>query len=75
VTLLTGWFFLGILAELNVIGRLPGDGVMVAYLLLTSFFLLYVPFSKISHYLYYPFTRTWLGRTMGHRGTFPLVKG
>jgi nitrate reductase gamma subunit len=75
VTMLTGWFFLGILAELNVIGRLPGDGVMVAYLLLTSFFLLYVPFSKISHYLYYPFTRTWLGRTMGHRGTFPLVKG
>ena len=48
---------------------------MVAYLLLTSFFLLYVPFSKISHYLYYPFTRIWLGRTLGHRGTFPLVKG
>jgi nitrate reductase gamma subunit len=75
VTLLTGWFLLGAFAELHILGRVEGDGVMVAYLLLTSFFLLYVPFSKISHYLYYPFTRIWLGRTMGHRGTFPLVRG
>ncbi len=37
---------------------------------LTAFFLVYVPFSKISHYLYYPFTRYFLGRTMGHRGVF-----
>ncbi len=75
VSLLTVWFLLGFFAELNVLGRVEGDGVMVAYLLLTSFFLLYVPFSKISHYLYYPFTRIWLGRTLGHRGTFPLVRG
>ena len=59
ITLLTVWFLLGVFAQLH----------------LTSFFLLYVPFSKISHYLYYPFTRVWLGRTLGHRGTFPLVKG
>jgi len=75
IFMLTAWFFLGGLTELSIIGRLPGEGYAVAYLLLTSFFLLYVPFSKISHYLYYPFTRFWLGRTMGHRGTFPLVKG
>ncbi len=75
VTLLTGWFLLGFFAELHILGRVSGEGVMVAYLLLTSFFLLYVPFSKISHYLYYPFTRVWLGRTLGHRGTFPLVRG
>ena len=43
----------------------------MAYLLLTSFFLLYVPFSKISHYLYYPFTRIWIGRALGHRGSYP----
>lgn len=38
---------------------------------LTAFFLIYVPFSKICHYLYYPFTRFFLGRTLGHRGTLP----
>lgn len=75
IFMLTAWFALGGLTELTIIGTLTGEGLIVAYLLLTSFFLLYVPFSKISHYLYYPFTRYWLGRTMGHRGTFPLVKG
>jgi hypothetical protein len=38
---------------------------------LTAVFLVYVPFSKICHYLYYPFTRYFLGRTLGHRGVFP----
>jgi nitrate reductase gamma subunit len=75
ISMLTVWFFLGALTQLSIVGRLAGEGYVVAYLLLTSFFLLYVPFSKISHYLYYPFTRTWLGRTLGHRGTYPLVKG
>jgi len=75
VTLLTVWFLVGIFAELHILGRVAGEGVMMAYLLLTSFFLLYVPFSKISHYLYYPFTRIWLGRTLGHRGVMPLVRG
>ncbi len=75
VALLTSWFLLGAFAELHLLGKVGGEGVMVAYLLLTSFFLLYVPFSKISHYLYYPFTRIWLGRTLGHRGVFPLLRG
>ncbi len=38
---------------------------------LTAFFLIYVPFSKICHYLYYPFGRYFLGRTLGHRGAMP----
>ena len=38
---------------------------------LTAFFLVYVPFSKISHYLYYPFARYFLGKTLGHRGVIP----
>ena len=75
VSMLTVWFFLGAATQLAIVGTLAGEGYVIAYLLLTSFFLLYVPFSKISHYLYYPFTRTWLGRTLGHRGTYPLVKG
>ena len=48
---------------------------IVLYLYLTSFFLLYVPFSKISHYLYYPFTRWYLGKALGHRGSFPITRG
>ena len=39
---------------------------------LTAFFLFYVPFSKISHYIFYPFTRWYLGKTLGHRGVYPL---
>jgi nitrate reductase gamma subunit len=45
---------------------------LLGYFLLTAFFLFYVPFSKISHYIYYPFTRWYLGKTMGHRGVYPL---
>jgi nitrate reductase gamma subunit len=75
IVMLTVWFALGALTELTIIGKLAGEGYTISYLLLTSFFLLYVPFSKISHYLYYPFTRIWLGRALGHRGTFPLVRG
>jgi hypothetical protein len=48
---------------------------LLVYFFLTAFFLVYVPFSKISHYLYYPFARWYLGRTLGHRGVFPLVRG
>ncbi|MGB8951210.1 MAG: hypothetical protein WCC06_00890 [Candidatus Aminicenantales bacterium] len=44
---------------------------LVLFFALTVFFLVYVPFSKICHYLYYPFLRFFLGKTMGHRGTFP----
>jgi nitrate reductase gamma subunit len=51
------------------------EGPLLAYFFLTAFFLIYVPFSKISHYIYYPFARWYLGRTLGHRGVYPLVKG
>jgi len=72
---LTVWFAIGVLAMLYLGGALEGEGYMVAYLFATSFFLIYVPFSKISHYLYYPFTRFWLGRTLGHRGSMSTIKG
>lgn len=45
---------------------------IIMYYFVTSFFLVYVPFSKISHYIFYPFSRWYLGRTMGHRGVYPL---
>jgi nitrate reductase gamma subunit len=68
--LLTAWFALAFFATPNNIE--DGQGVLIAYFILTAFFLIYVPFSKISHYLYYPFTRYYLGKTMGRRGVYPL---
>ena len=74
VTMLTGWFLSGALAQAHIFGLLPNQWIMVVFLAATSFFLMYVPFSKISHYLYYPFTRYWIGKTLGHRGSMPAQK-
>lgn len=68
--LLTVWFAFAFMAAPN--NTAGGEGIMMTYFLLTAFFLMYVPFSKISHYLYYPFTRTYLGRHFGRRGVFPI---
>jgi hypothetical protein len=70
LTLMILFFAAGFLAVPNRPGR--GEGPLVAFLALTAFFLVYVPFSKICHYLYYPFTRYFLGKTLGHRGVYPL---
>jgi nitrate reductase gamma subunit len=71
--LLTVWFFFAFLAVPN--STAMGEWHLLTYFILTAFFLVYVPFSKISHYLYYPFTRYYLGKTLGYRGVFPLVRG
>ena len=68
--LLTVWFFFAFLAVPNNIES--GEWHMLTYFILTAFFLVYVPFSKISHYLYYPFTRYYFGKSMGYRGVYPL---
>lgn len=73
LALLTVWFFFAFLSVPNRTDT--GEWHLLSYFFLTAFFLVYVPFSKISHYLYYPFTRYYLGRTMGHRGVFPLRRG
>ena len=70
LALLTVWFASAFFAVPNDISG--GEGPMLTYFLLTAFFLVYVPFSKISHYLYYPFTRYYLGRSLGHRGVYPV---
>jgi nitrate reductase gamma subunit len=69
--LLTTWFFFAFLAVPNSLEN--GETIMLVYFILTAFFLIYVPFSKISHYLYYPFTRYWFGKSMGYRGIYPIV--
>ena len=71
---LTVWFALGVPAVGSMAGIVAGDVYLAAYLFATSFFLIYVPFSKISHYLYYPFTRYYIGKTLGHRGSLPAVR-
>jgi nitrate reductase gamma subunit len=68
--LLTVWFAFAFFAVAN--DTSSGETHLLVYFFLTAFFLIYVPFSKISHYLYYPFTRYYLGKTMGHRGVFPI---
>ena len=76
LSMLTVWFALGVVTQAHIAGasQFASENWLVAYLLLTSFFLLYVPFSKISHYLYYPFSRWWIGKTLGHRGSYPYSR-
>ncbi len=73
LALLVVWFGFSILAAPN--HRQESETPLLIYFFLTAFFLVYVPFSKISHYLYYPFTRWYLGRTLGHRGVYPMRSG
>jgi nitrate reductase gamma subunit len=70
--LLTIWFLFASLAVPN--RPQEGENILLTFFILTAFFLIYVPFSKISHYLYYPFTRYYFGKTMGHRGVFPIQR-
>jgi nitrate reductase gamma subunit len=44
---------------------------LMAYFTLATFFLFYVPFSKISHYVCWPFMRYYMGKHFGHRGVYP----
>jgi len=71
--LLTVWFFFAVLAVPN--DASGGEWPLLTYFILTAFFLVYVPFSKISHYLYYPFTRYYLGKSLGYRGVYPVQRG
>jgi len=72
VLLLTVWFAFAFFAVPNDYQQ--GESILITYFILTAFFLIYVPFSKISHYLYYPFARYWFGKSMGHRGVYPIKR-
>lgn len=71
--LLTAWFFFAFFAVPN--NYQQGEAMLITYFIMTAFFLMYVPFSKISHYLYYPFMRYWIGKSFGRRGTYPIRRG
>ncbi len=67
---LQAFFFTGVMA-------LATDGTMwrTAYFLVTAAFLIYVPFSKISHYVYFFFARFLTGARYGVRGVIPRTGG
>ncbi len=50
------------------------SGLLVAFYVVTAFFLLYVPWSKISHYLYMLFSRFYFGYYFGRRGVIARRK-
>jgi hypothetical protein len=50
-------------------------GWRLAYFLVTAAFLFYVPFSKISHYVYWFFARVLMGVRYGYRGVMPKAGG
>jgi nitrate reductase gamma subunit len=66
LVMLTVWMGAACLA-VPMTNELP----IVVFFLLTTFFLIYVPFSKISHYIYWPFIRFYVGKHFGHRGVYP----
>ena len=74
LVLLTVWFGVAALAAPFGVPakQAAGETLLITYYAVQTFFLLYVPFSKISHYLYYPFTRYYLGKTLGRRGVLPM---
>ncbi len=50
------------------IPALYGSGTaLIIYFLITFIFLIYEPFSKIRHYIYFPFTRYYYGAQTGRR--------
>lgn len=66
LVLLAAWLIAGILAAPQ-----RSEPALIAFFGLTAFFLVYVPFSKISHYIYWPFIRYYVGKHLGHRGAYP----
>jgi len=68
IILMTVFFGVGFITMWLWIQGYAETGWMWLFFLMTSFFLIYVPFSKISHYVLYPFGRVNFGMIFGGRG-------
>jgi nitrate reductase gamma subunit len=68
IILMTVFFGVGVVTMWLWIQGKPETGWMWLFFLMTTFFLIYVPFSKISHYVLYPFGRVNFGVVFGGRG-------
>lgn len=64
--LLSLWMLSGIFAA-----PLKSELFLFVFYFFATFFLFYVPFSKISHYVYFFFIKYYMGKHFGHRGTYP----
>lgn len=68
ICLMTAFFAVGFITMWHWLQGRAETGWMWIFFLMTTFFLLYVPFSKISHYVLYPFGRINYGLIFGGRG-------
>jgi hypothetical protein len=71
INLMTAFFAVGFITMWQWLdaGAKPINTTMMwIFFLMTTFFLIYVPFSKISHYVLYPFGRVNFGFIFGGRG-------
>ncbi len=66
LSMLTIWMLAGIPAFSQ-----ESEAGLLAFYLLATVFLMYMPFSKISHFVYWAFLRYYLGKHFGHRGVYP----
>lgn len=66
--LLNAWFLSAVFAA-----PMRSEPAVVSFYLLAIFLHVYVPFSKIAHYIFWPFSRYYLGKHLGHRGVYPRV--
>jgi nitrate reductase gamma subunit len=74
IILMTAFFGVGFVTMSLWLEGKPETGWMWIFFLMTTFFLLYVPFSKISHYVLYPFNRVIFGQIFGGRGVLNREK-
>ena len=66
LVLLTAWMASGVFNAPQT-----SEPWLLAYFSMATFFLFYVPFSKISHYICWPFMRYYMGKHFTHRGVYP----
>ena len=52
----------------GMLGLMGWEAAIIAYFVVSALFLVYEPFSKIRHYIYYPFARYYYGAAFGRRG-------
>lgn len=74
ICLMTAFFAVGFITMWNWTHGSAENIWMWIFFVMTTFFLIYVPFSKISHYVLYPFGRVNFGMIFGGRGVINKEK-
>jgi hypothetical protein len=70
IILMCVWFFFASWFVFDLYNSM----IMGIYLAITAFLIAYVPFSKMSHYILWPFSRYYFGKHFGHRGVYPKIR-